>query len=48
MSPENIVIAAVAWHEYEPKDLHVSLFSKGEDVKVKEIKAWTIKSIYRK
>ena len=37
--------AAVAWHEYEPKDLHVSLFSKGGDVTVKNVTAWKIKPI---
>ena len=39
--------AAVAWHEYDPKDLHVSLFSKGGDLKVKNISAWQMKSIYK-
>ena len=28
--------AAVAWHEYDPQDLQVSLFSKGGDLKVNE------------
>ena len=40
--------AAVAWHEYDPKDLHVSLFSKGGDLKVKNVSAWKMKSIYPK
>jgi len=38
--------AAVAWHEYDPKDLHVSLFSKGGDLKVNKVCAWNMKSIY--
>ena len=38
--------AAVAWHEYDPKDLHVSLFSKGGDLKVNKVCAWQMKSIY--
>ena len=38
--------AAVAWHEYDPQDLHVSLFSKGGDLKVKKVSAWQMKSIY--
>ena len=37
--------AAVAWHEYNPKDLHVSLFSKGGYVTVKTISSWKMKSI---
>ena len=37
--------AAMAWHEYKPKDLHLSLFSKGGDLKVKRISAWQMKSI---
>jgi hypothetical protein len=40
--------AAVAWHEYNPKDLHVSLFSKGGDLMVKRVSAWQINSIYPK
>lgn len=40
--------AAVAWHNYKPKDLHVSLFSKGGDLKVKRISAWNMKSIWPK
>lgn len=38
--------AAVAWHEYEPRDLHVSLFSNGGDSTIKSVTAWNIKSIY--
>ena len=40
--------AAVAWHDYKPKDLQVSLFSKGGDLKVKRVSAWQMKSIYPK
>jgi len=39
--------AAVAWHDYDPQDLHVSLFSKGGDLKMKSISAWQMKSIYK-
>jgi sucrose-6-phosphate hydrolase SacC (GH32 family) len=38
--------AAVAWHEYDPNDLHVSLFSNGGDTKVKTVSSWKMKSIY--
>lgn len=38
--------AAVAWHEYKPEDLNVSLFSKGGDLLVKQVTAWKMKSIY--
>jgi len=38
--------AALAWHAYDADDLHVSLFSKGGDLKVKHISAWQMKSIY--
>ena len=38
--------AAVAWHDYDPQDLHVSLFSKGGDLKVKKASAWQMRSIY--
>tara|TARA_B100002019_G_scaffold286258_1_gene296462 strand:+ start:4221 stop:5714 length:1494 start_codon:yes stop_codon:yes gene_type:complete len=38
--------AAVGWHHYDPKDLHISLFTKGGDMKVKSISAWKMKSIY--
>jgi len=40
--------AAVAWHAYKPKDLHVSLFSKGGGLKVKSVSAWQMNSIYPK
>ena len=40
--------AAVAWHEYDPQDLHVSFFSKGGDLRVKSVSAWKMKSIYPK
>ena len=40
--------AAVAWHDYDPQDLHVSLFSKGGNLKMKSISAWQMKSIYPK
>ncbi|MFM8733672.1 MAG: GH32 C-terminal domain-containing protein, partial [Pirellulales bacterium] len=38
--------AAVAWHEYKPENLHVSLFAKGGDLVVKRVTAWNMKSIY--
>ena len=38
--------AALAWHEYDLQDLHVSLFSKGGDLKVKNVSAWQMKSIW--
>ena len=38
--------AAVAWHEYPPDDLYVSLFSNGGDTKVKTVSSWNMKSIY--
>jgi len=40
--------AAAAWHEYDPQDLHISLLSKGGDLRVKRISAWQMKSIYGK
>ena len=40
--------AAVAWHEYDPMDLHISLFSKGGDMTVKTISSWKMNSIYTK
>jgi beta-fructofuranosidase len=40
--------AVVAWHEYDPKDLQVSLFSKGSDLKVKSVSAWQMQSSYTK
>ena len=38
--------AAVAWHEYSPDRLHVSLFAKGGDLVVKRVTAWSMKPIY--
>ena len=38
--------AAVAAGKYVPENVGVSLFSKGGDVLVKEIKSWKMKSIY--
>jgi len=38
--------AAVAWHDYDAADLHVSLFSMGGDLKVKSVSAWQMNSIY--
>jgi sucrose-6-phosphate hydrolase SacC (GH32 family) len=38
--------AAVAWHEYDPGDLHVNLFSKGGVLKLDRVTAWKMKSIY--
>jgi sucrose-6-phosphate hydrolase SacC (GH32 family) len=38
--------AAVAPHKYAPENLGVSLFSKDEDVVLKEAKGWKMKSIY--
>jgi len=38
--------AVVAWHEYDPNDVHVSLFSSGDDVKVKSVSSWKMNSIY--
>jgi len=38
--------AALAWHEYDADDLHVGLFSKGGDLKVKKVSAWQMSSIY--
>jgi sucrose-6-phosphate hydrolase SacC (GH32 family) len=40
--------AAVAWHEYDPADVHVSVFGNGGSVKVKSISAWNMKSIHTK
>jgi len=36
----------VAWHEYPPDHLNVSLFTKGGDLVVKQVTAWKMKSIY--
>jgi sucrose-6-phosphate hydrolase SacC (GH32 family) len=38
--------AAVAWHEYSPEHLNVSLFTRGGDLTVKQVTAWEMKSIY--
>jgi beta-fructofuranosidase len=38
--------AAVAWHEYAPENLQVSLFAKGGDLLVKKVTAWKMKSAY--
>jgi len=38
--------AAVAWHEYAPENLRVSLFAKGGDLLIKKVTAWTLKSAY--
>jgi beta-fructofuranosidase len=40
--------AAVAWHDYDPKDLHVGLFSKGGELKCKSLSSWKMNSIYTK
>ena len=39
--------AVVAIHKYDAAKLAVSLFSKSGDIAVKEIKGWTMKSIYK-
>ncbi len=38
--------AAVAWHESDPEDLRVRLFSEGGDTNVARVTAWKMKSIY--
>jgi len=38
--------AVVAWHEYDPANLQVCLFSKGGDVLVKRVAAWDMRTIY--
>jgi sucrose-6-phosphate hydrolase SacC (GH32 family) len=38
--------AAVAWHEVDPEDIHVRLYSKGGDLKVKKVSSWKMKSIH--
>ncbi|MDP6636920.1 MAG: GH32 C-terminal domain-containing protein [Phycisphaerae bacterium] len=40
--------AVVTWHEYDPKNIRVSLFSRGGELKIKSITAWNMKSIYPK
>lgn len=39
--------AAVAWHEYDPKNVQIRLFSRDGDVRVRKLNAWKMKSIYR-
>ena len=38
--------AALAWHQYPPDRLHISLFSKGGDLTVKQVTAWKMRTIY--
>ena len=38
--------AAVAWHEYEPDNHHVSLFSRGGRLVVEKVEAWRLRSVY--
>ena len=38
--------AALAWHEYPPDRLHVSLFAKGGDLAVKQVTAWKMRTLY--
>jgi sucrose-6-phosphate hydrolase SacC (GH32 family) len=38
--------AAISYHEYNSKKPYVSFFTEDTDVKVKEVKAWKMKSIY--
>ena len=38
---------AVAWHDYEPENRYISLFSNGGDIVVKKITAWYMNSSYR-
>ena len=38
--------AAVGWHDYKAKDLHVSLFSKGGELKCKSLSSWQMNSIW--
>ena len=38
--------AAVAAQKYEPESLGISLFSKGGDAAVKEVKGWRMRSIW--
>ena len=38
--------AAVGWHHFDPQDLHISLFTKGGDLKVRSVRAWKMKPIY--
>ena len=36
----------MGWHKNGPDQLSVSLFAKGGEVRVKQLKAWEMKSIY--
>ncbi len=38
--------AAVAWHDYEPENQRIALYSEGGGVTVKTLLAWSMKSIY--
>jgi len=38
--------AAAAARKYDPASLAVSLFSKGGDIQVREIRSWRLRSIY--
>ena len=38
--------AALAAHRYDPENLTISLFSRGGETTVKELKGWMMKSIY--
>ena len=40
--------AAAAWHQYDAGDLHISLFSKGGDLKVTNVSSWQVSSVYGK
>ena len=40
--------AVMVWDDNKPEEVSISLFSKGGDVTIKDLKAWTIKSIYDK
>ena len=40
--------AVLIWDDNDPEELGISLFSRGGDVQVKEVKAWTMRSIYNK
>ena len=39
--------AAVAWHEYLPENLNVSLFSRGGELTVKKVTGWKMRSTLR-
>jgi len=38
--------AAVAWHDYEPENQHVALYTNGGDINVKKVTCWSMESIY--